>query len=285
MKALEEDIHILVDKPVVHAVNQLKALLRAHKNSETVFSVAENYRLFPQSKFIYDTISKGSLGELGQISVRFAKNTRFMESKFYGQLDGWKAVGLEDVIHYVDLFRYFVGANPTELFSWAWRHDWNYGKGYLAIQANLKFGNGVHASYYGTWDVPINLTPWEGEWLLEFKTGCMIWNRIEGKVEVYNNEGQRVAIGPERFGMEKPKESLEARTEDAIDVISETSMDEVFNAFTRAVTSGGDVYCPLEDNAYTMATAMALEKSCELNRPVRFSDYWKGEGLDGLIRT
>lgn len=285
MKALEEGIHIIVDKPVVHTIVQLKELLKAHKNSKAVFSVAENYRLFPQSKFIHDTISKGSLGKLGQISVRFAKNTKFMGNKFYGQLEGWKAVGLEDVIHYVDLFRYFAETNPTELFSWAWRHSWNYGRGYMSIQANLKFANGAHASYYGTWDVPVNLTPWEGEWLLEFQNGAIIWNRIEGKVEVFDNQGHRVALGPAGFGAEKPRESLEAQSEDTIDIISETSMDEVFNAFTSAVTSGGDVYCPLEENACTMAAALALEKSCELNRPVTFADYLNSEGLSGLVST
>lgn len=283
MKALKEGLHIIVDKPVVHTVDQLKDLLRAHKNAKTVFSVAENYRLFPQSKFIQETISKATLGDLGQISVRFAKNTRFMGSKFYGQLGGWRAVGLEDVIHYVDLFRYFAGANPTELFSWAWRHHWNYGKGFMAIQANLRFGNGAHASYYGTWDVPVNLTPWEGEWLLEFQNGCIVWNRIEGKVEVFDNEGHRTGFGPAGLGVERPKESLESESEDIIDTISETSMDEVFEAFTRAVTSSEEVYCPLEENAYTMAAALALEKSCELNWPVTFADYLNDEGLTSLL--
>lgn len=105
----------------------------------------------------------GHLGNLGNISARFAENTRFMSDKFYGKLDGWKAVGLEDVIHYVDLFRDFTGSEPAELFSLGWRHPWNWGAGYMAIQANLTFENGVHATYYGSWDVPVNVTPWEGE--------------------------------------------------------------------------------------------------------------------------
>lgn len=284
VKAVEKGIHILVDKPVVHTAEQLKALLKAHQNSKAVFSVAENYRLFPQVKFMREAITKDLVEELGQISVRFAKNTKFMGDKFYGRLEGWKAVGLEDVIHYADMFRYLAGANPTELFSWGWRHPWNIGKGFMAIQANLKFSNGVHTSYYGTWDVPINLTPWEGEWLLEFRNGCILWNRIEGKVEVFNQEGRRIAFGPEGFGNEKPHDSLETHSEDSIDLISETSMDEVFTAFTRAVKSGAEVYCPLEDNAYSQAVALALEHSCLANVVVLFKDYLKSEGLDAFLK-
>ncbi len=118
---------------------------------------------------------------------------------------------------------------------------------------------------------------------MEFRNGCIVWNRIEGKVEVFDNDGHRIGFGPTGFGMERVKESLESESEDTIDTISETSMDEVFEAFTGAVTSGGDIYCPIEENGYTMTAALALEKSCELNRPVRFADYLNDEGLTGLL--
>lgn len=284
LKALEMGTHILVDKPVVHTVEQLKTLLEVYEKAKVVFSVAENYRLFPQSRFIHDTISKGLLGKLGSISVRFAKNTRFMANKFYGKLEGWKAVGLEDVIHYVDLFRYFTGSNPTELSSWGWRHSWNYGEGYLAIQANLKFQNDTYASYYGTWDIPINLTPWEGEWLIELERGCILWNRIEGKVEAYDNHGKRIQLEPSDYGTTAPKQALESESQDTIDTLSENSMDLVFELFTKAVMKGTAVYCPLDDNEYTMAAALALERSSFTKNPVTFQELLEEEGLKSFMK-
>jgi len=40
LQALERGIHLLIDKPVVHTVNDLKELLRVHSKSQTVFSLA-----------------------------------------------------------------------------------------------------------------------------------------------------------------------------------------------------------------------------------------------------
>ncbi len=285
LKAISQGMDILVDKPIVHTVEELKRVLDSYSRSTSIVSVAENYRLFPQSQFVSEEIRKGALGRFGSMHVRFAKQTRFMGDKFYGKLQGWKAVGLEDVVHYVDLFRFFSGADPSHVFSWGWRRPWNWGLGYTAIQATLRMNNDVFAEYSGTWDSSVNLTPWEGEWLFEFEKGSIIWNRIEGRVEVYDADGNRRAnYAPEgQRAPERPYDTLNAQSEDSIDFVSEVSMDKVFNLYTSAALSGDKVYCPLEDNAITMSATLALEDSATTGRTVNCNDFIERHGLQDLM--
>jgi predicted dehydrogenase len=286
LKAIRRGIDVLVDKPIVHTVDGLKELLGAYAHSSSIVSVAENYRLFPQSQFIAEKVRKGEMGKLGNIYVRFAKQTRFMGSKFYGRLPGWKAVGLEDVVHYVDLFRFFSRANPSTVFSWGWRHPWNWGVGYTAIQASLKMDNDVHAGYIGTWDPSVNLTPWEGEWLFELEKGSFVWNRIEGRVEIYDAYGEKTAdYSPDgQHSPQRPPDILNAHSEDSIDYVSEVSMDAVFESFTSAALNGGIVHCPLEDNAYTMSATLALEESAETAKTVNCKEFMESNGVTDLLR-
>ena len=286
LKAINRGIDVLVDKPVVHTVEELKRVLDAYAHSSSIVSVAENYRLFPQSQFIYDRIQSGTLGKLGGMHVRFAKQTKFMGNKFYGKLPGWKAVGLEDVVHYVDLFRFFAGADPNIVFSWGWRRPWNWGVGYTAIQASLEMKNGTFAEYDGTWDPSVNLTPWEGEWLLELENGSIVWNRIEGRVEVYDTTGNRKAnYAPEgQRAPVKPRDILDAQSEDSIDFVSEVSMDKVFELYTLAILAGGKVYCPLEDNAVTMSATLALEQSAATGRTVDCDEFVERNGFRDLLQ-
>ncbi len=286
LKAINRGMDVLVDKPIVHTLEELKRILDAYSHSSSIVSVAENYRLFPQSQFITEKIRSGALGRFGGMYVRFAKQTKFMGEKFYGRLPGWKAVGLEDVVHYVDLFRFFSGADPCDVFSWGWRRPWNWGVGYTAIQATLKMKNDVLAEYFGTWDPSVNLTPWEGEWLFELENGSIVWNRIEGRVEVYDADGRRkVSYAPEgQRAPDRPYDTLNAQSEDSIDFVSEVSMDKVFDLYTLAILGRGKVHCPLEENALTMSATLALEKSAAVGSIVNCDDFIERSGIRELLQ-
>src|SRR5439155_23917535 len=77
-------------------------------------------------------------------------------------------------IHYFDLLRLSLGSEPERIYCEAWNPSWTDFSGPSVTVASILFP-GVVVSYRASWVTAGHLTPWAGEWHLEFERGEVVW--------------------------------------------------------------------------------------------------------------
>src|SRR2546428_7590670 len=77
-------------------------------------------------------------------------------------------------IHHFDLLRLILGSEPERIYCEAWNPSWTDFSGPSVTVASILFP-GVVVSYRASWVTAGHLTPWAGEWHLEFERGEVVW--------------------------------------------------------------------------------------------------------------
>ena len=104
-KALDKNLNILVEKPVVNTFEEAKKLLK-HKKNEKI-SVIQNWRTKDVGRILRKNILKGSIGNVEQIFFRYVRNrekTYYPNYIYKEKFPALYAMG----IHHLDLFRYIL---------------------------------------------------------------------------------------------------------------------------------------------------------------------------------
>lgn len=112
--ALENGLHVLVEKPISVHKADCERLIAAHKNPRQVFAVIFNQRTDPYYLKIREMIRGGELGEIRRINWII---TNWFRSEAYYVSSGWRAtwagegggVLLNQCLHNLDLFHWLFG--------------------------------------------------------------------------------------------------------------------------------------------------------------------------------
>ena len=62
-----------------------------------------------------------------------------------------------------------------------------------------------------------------------------------------------------------------------------SSIRRVCEAWTESLLGKSDALCPIEDNSYSIATSLALEKSCNENKKVSFRKFLEDAGIANIL--
>jgi predicted dehydrogenase len=77
-------------------------------------------------------------------------------------------------IHHFDLLRLILNREPDRIHCEAWNPGWSNFSGPPVAVATIRFGETV-VSYRGSWISAGPVTPWAGDWRLEFEHGEVFW--------------------------------------------------------------------------------------------------------------
>ena len=130
IEALENGLHVLVEKPIsVHKADCLR-LIAAHKNEKQVFSAMFNMRTVPIYNKVKQLIETGELGEMTRVNWIV---TNWFRTDAYYASGGWRAtwkgegggVLLNQCPHQLDLLQWMTGM-PSKIRAFCGfgvRHD------------------------------------------------------------------------------------------------------------------------------------------------------------------
>lgn len=262
LRALEEGRHVLVDKPLVHTAEALAALLRTGESRRGVFMVAQNYRLFAGTRRIKALLDDGEIGAPVSLHTHFLRDPAAWRGKFVGRLPGALGLGMEMCIHHLDMMRYLTGAEAASVTAQGWSAPWTGLEGFQGLQFHITFENGAVAAYDATNAAPLSRTDWCGHWEILTPEGAVSYGRTGRAVTARNAAGHEILTDP---GLPEDQDTGQ-------------SMDAVWKRFKEAtdrVDAGSapqDTFCPLEDNARSVAIVLAAERSIAEGRAVRPSD-------------
>jgi predicted dehydrogenase len=169
--ALGAGLHVLVEKPFAPSVDAARHLVDMAAARGLVLMVSQNYRFFPAPRVIASLVRESTLGRLHEVSIDFR---RYSSGQGRHQIEEQPLL-VDMSIHHLDLLRLILNSEPERVYCEAWNPEWTTFTGPSAAVASMVFEGGVVVGYRGTWLSAGPVTPWAGDWRLEFENGEITW--------------------------------------------------------------------------------------------------------------
>lgn len=121
VKALEHDLDVITEKPMVIDCEQARAVLRAERQSKGTVRVGHNSRYFPAHMQVKRMIRQGLLGRITNVELTWNVDTYHGSSYFYRwNRDRSKSGGLTITkgCHHFDLINWWVDDVPEQVFAY-----------------------------------------------------------------------------------------------------------------------------------------------------------------------
>ncbi|WP_026771539.1 MULTISPECIES: Gfo/Idh/MocA family protein [Sediminibacillus] len=120
IRAFQQDLHVLCEKPAGVYTSQVREMNRAAEESGKVFSMMFNQRTNPVYQKLRDLIQSGELGEVRRINWII---TNWYRSQSYYDSGGWRAtwagegggVLINQCPHQLDLWQWMTGMMPERV--------------------------------------------------------------------------------------------------------------------------------------------------------------------------
>ncbi len=115
LRALEKDLDVISEKPMVISSKQAHRVIEAEKRSRGTIQVAFNYRYHPLHTRLKEFIDSGRLGRIIQIDLNYCLDTLHGASYFYRwnrQRKYSGSLAIHKCCHSFDLIRWITGLDP-----------------------------------------------------------------------------------------------------------------------------------------------------------------------------
>jgi len=252
--ALEAGLHVLLEKPFAPSVVLAHELVDMAAERNLVLMVSQNYRFFPAPRVIASMVHESALGKLYAVEIDFRRySTAGPNGKGRHHLEEQPLL-VDMSIHHFDLLRMILSREPRRIFCEAWNPEWTSFSGPSVAVATIDFEGGVVVSYRGSWISAGPVTPWAGEWRMEFENGEVTWtsaadsDATQDRVIVrHRNEEPRVITLP---------------------AVARTGTWGTLAEFAAAIRSGREPETSGRNNLGTIALMAAAVESAALREPV-----------------
>jgi predicted dehydrogenase len=173
--ALEAGLHVLVEKPFAPSLVEAQRLVEEARVRNVVLMVSQNYRFFPAPRAIAAMVHESALGRLYEVAIDFRRySTAGPNGRGRHHLEQQPLL-VDMSIHHFDLLRLILSREPQRIYCEAWNPEWTSFSGPSVAVASIVFEGGVVVSYRGSWISASQITPWAGEWHMEFEHGEVTW--------------------------------------------------------------------------------------------------------------
>lgn len=172
--ALEAGLHVLVEKPFAPNLQAATELVELAAARDLTLMVSQNYRFFPAPRAITSLVRESALGQLYEVSIDFRRYSPGTPDRRGRHHFEEQPLLVDMSIHHFDLLRLILNREPDRISCDAWNPAWSNFSGPPVAIASMTFGDAV-VSYRGSWISAGPVTPWAGDWRLEFEHGEVFW--------------------------------------------------------------------------------------------------------------
>lgn len=173
--SLEAGLHVLVEKPFVDSLATGEELVALAAATGRVLMVSQNYRFFPAPRAVAALMSEGALGDLYEVSIDFRRNNASPPRPRWRQHWDPQPLLVDMSVHHFDLLRFLFRREPDRMSCVTVAAGRGGFDGPPAAIASILFGD-VPVSYRGSWISSGPVTPWAGDWTMEFERGLVTWS-------------------------------------------------------------------------------------------------------------
>ena len=268
-RCLEEDLHVIIEKPLGITMRAARLIMQKAESSGKVLAVAENYRREPKERAIKWAVKQGLIGDPRMVlwiaAVWWPKPWGWREDKL---LAGGSWV-FDGGVHWADLDRYQLGREAVEVFAMTHTFD------------PVKEGVKVTVD-----DMTMAIIRYEGDvysqwlWTRAAPAKQMWMHILYGSKGALSNDGLHVQKGVKRVEVESMMNLLE-------DMKGSLKKDELERLFPRGSTNTFaielyDFYSAITEKRKPevdavegykdMAIPLGFYESAELREPVKVKD-------------
>ncbi|HET7421118.1 MAG TPA: Gfo/Idh/MocA family oxidoreductase [Candidatus Dormibacteraeota bacterium] len=251
---LEAGLHVLVEKPFAPTLEAARSLVEEAALRRLVLMVSQNYRFFPAPRVIASMVHESSLGRLHEVSIDFRRySTAGPNGRVRHHLEEQPLL-VDMSIHHFDLLRLILSREPQRIYCEAWNPEWTSFSGPSVAVASIVFEGGVVVSYRGSWISAAPITPWAGEWRMEFENGEVTWTSAADSDSTQDRVVVRLRGGAERVI--------------ALPAASRTGTSASLTEFAAAIAAGREPETSGRQNLGTIALMEAAVESASLRQAV-----------------
>jgi predicted dehydrogenase len=276
IEALNQGLHVMVEKPVsVHKADGEK-LLAAHKNPKQIFGAMFQMRTNPAFRKIREMIQGGELGAIQRVNWII---TDWYRTEAYYTSGGWRAtwagegggVLLNQCPHNIDLFQWMFGM-PESLRAFCQRGRYHNIEVEDNVTTYMEYANGATAVFIAsTGEHPgtnrLEVTADRGRLVLEGKPPSLKFTRNEISLAEFTKTSPGRFEGPPTWDVEIPVSD------------SGGGHAEVLTNFVEAILDGKPLVAPAAEGLHSVELANAMVLSSELNQtltlPIDGEEYQK----------
>jgi predicted dehydrogenase len=251
---LEAGLHVLVEKPFAPTLAEAQVLVEEARVRDLIVMASQNYRFFPAPRTIAAMVHESALGRLFEVSIDFRRySTAGPNGRGRHHLEEQPLL-VDMSIHHFDLLRLILSREPQRIYCEAWNPEWTSFSGPSVAVASIVFEGGVVVSYRGSWISAAPVTPWAGEWRMEFEHGEVTWSSAADS----DPSQDRVVVTP-RSGEARVLSLTPSPLTGTFGTLAE---------FVAAVQSGREPETSGRHNLGTIALVEAAVESAMLRQPV-----------------
>jgi predicted dehydrogenase len=178
-RALEYDLHVLVEKPFATQMSDAEALVELARKKALTLMVSQNYRFFPGPRAVRALVRNRELGCVRAVIGQFRCE---WPGKLY-QHEMMHPMGLEMAIHHFDLVRAIFDVNAVSGQVREWNPERSPYRMGGALEALFTMASGESSFpflYSGSLVTRGARTPWGGLWRFEFDAGTIVADELDG---------------------------------------------------------------------------------------------------------
>lgn len=283
IEALQQGLHVLVEKPISVHKADCERLLAAHQNPRQVFAAMFQMRTDPRFKKIKQLIAAGELGEIMRLNWII---TDWFRTDVYFASGGWRAtwkgegggVLLNQCPHNLDLLQWFCG-QPTSVRGFCQLGRYHPIEVEDQVTAYLEFANGATGVFVtSTGETPgtnrLEIAGDKGR--LVYENGQIAFTRNEVPMREFCRTAKGGFARPEVWNVGIPAESTGPQhtvvTQNFVDAILEgtpliapaaegMNSVELANAVLYSSLIGQTVALPLDGLAYEKKLTQLIAES------------------------
>jgi len=259
--ALENDLHVLVEKPFVTDISEGRRLVDLINRKNRVVAVAQNWRSKDVGRILNESLSNGLAGRIGHVFFRYVRdreNSKYPAYIFEESYPLLYAMG----IHHLDLLRYILKDEFKSVNGHSFKPPWSLYKSETGLNLYLETEGGTSVIYSGTISSKNRRIPQES----------LI---IEGEYGTLLNESQ---------WLEPPLWFYPAGKNEKINLTREAKKTTIFEQYNKSDTSllenfynsimGAEApLCTALDGLRSVKLLEASRMSCETKKTIYLSDF------------
>ena len=256
-EALDNELHVLVEKPFTLNLNEAKHLVEEAETKKRILLVSQNYRYDGEAHTVRNLIKTGKVGKPEFVQIQGFNLADVGGVNYRCRLPNphlW-----EMAVHQFDLVRFLFDTEVDSLFCVLFNPSWSWYQHPAYTHAWFELTNGLKVNYIGTYVTRGPKSSWKNSWRIEGTNGTLLW-REPPEIPL------QYMPGPDT-----PAEML------PVEQFSPANLAGTLDELLRAINRGSAFECSARDNLKTLAICAACEISAREQHVVNVADVILGE--------
>jgi len=249
-EALEQNLHVLIEKPFVLTMDEAKELVQLAAEKKRSLMISQNYRFASIVVTLKQALQDSALGNIQFINAEF-----FCDhdgKRYQREMDNY--ILLEMSVHHIDMIRFLLDCDISSVSGKTWNYPDSGYKSDPNVNALYQTEIGVPVFYTASLLAKGASTPWEGKWRIQCEEGSIHLDDLGEGYGVY-------VVSNDQTKRKMP-----------LYVPEKNNIHGVLAEFAHSIREGREASTSGRDNLSTLEALFATSESSREGKEIRLSN-------------